>query len=140
MEKRLYKSRDDRAIMGVCGGIAEYFEIDSVIVRLLAVVFIFMAGASIWAYIIAAIVIPERPIKMMNEEYGSTYENGEYNAAEEKSSTTEKGRHSSKLAIGAVFLFLGLYLLLKIFVPYFDGRIIMAIAFILIGIGVIATK
>ncbi|MEA4987178.1 MAG: PspC domain-containing protein [Anaerovorax sp.] len=137
MEKRLYKSSKDRAIMGVCGGIAEYFEMDSVIVRLLAVIFTLMGGAGILAYIIAAIVIPERPSEILNEAYNQTYENGEY---KEKPASTEKGKQSSKLAIGIVFVFLGVYLLLKVFIPFFDGRILLAAALILIGIGVIAVK
>lgn len=140
MEKRLYKSRNDRAIMGVCGGIAEYFEIDTVIVRLLTVIFIFMAGASIWAYIIAAIVIPERPVSTTDGEYRAPYPNGEYTDADGSSYDQRKGRYSGKLALGAVLVFLGIYLLLKVFMPYFDGRILMAGAFILVGIGVIAAK
>jgi len=49
-------------IAGVCGGLAEYFDIDPTIVRLLWVLFIFMGvGAGIPAYIIAWIIIPEAP-------------------------------------------------------------------------------
>ena len=58
MEKRLYRSRTDRMIWGVCGGLAKYFDIDSTIVRIIFVVLIFANGLSILAYIILAIVIP----------------------------------------------------------------------------------
>lgn len=61
--KRLYKSRIDRKISGVCGGIAEYFNIDSTIVRLIAVVLLF-AGAFIITtigYFVAAAIIPDAP-------------------------------------------------------------------------------
>lgn len=57
--KRLYKSRTDRKLFGVCGGIAEYFNIDSTIVRLILVVLILCVGTGILAYLIAAIVMPE---------------------------------------------------------------------------------
>lgn len=140
MEKRLYKSTQDRAIMGVCGGIAEYFEIDSVIVRLLAVIFTLMGGAGILAYIIAAIVIPERSNSKLNEAYDQTYENVEQSEPKEKNSATVKGKNSSKLAIGIVLVFVGIYLLLKVFLPFFDGRILLAAACILIGIFIIANK
>ena len=57
--KRLYRSKKDRMICGVCGGIANYFNIDPTLVRL-AFVFIAMgAGSGILAYIIAAIIIPD---------------------------------------------------------------------------------
>lgn len=58
--KRLYRSNVDTMICGVCGGIAEYFEIDPTLVRLAWVVgSCFSAGAGVAAYIIAAIVMPK---------------------------------------------------------------------------------
>jgi phage shock protein C len=59
--KRLYRSRKNRMLGGVCGGIAEYFSIDPVIVRLLAVVLFFAGGSALLAYVIALIVIPYEP-------------------------------------------------------------------------------
>ncbi len=55
--KKLYRSRKDTKIAGVCGGIAEYFNVDSNIIRLLAVLTIF-GGGGIIAYIIAWIIVP----------------------------------------------------------------------------------
>jgi phage shock protein C len=57
-QKRLYRSNRNKMICGVCGGIAEYINIDPTIVRLLWVVFSFAGGAGLLAYIIAAIIIP----------------------------------------------------------------------------------
>lgn len=59
--KKLYKSRVNRMLCGVCGGIAEYFNIDPTIVRLLAVLIGF-TGGGILAYFICAIIIPDAPI------------------------------------------------------------------------------
>ena len=59
--KRLYRSKKDKIIGGVCGGIAEYFGIDPVIVRVIAGVLAFMGGSGILAYIIAWIIIPQNP-------------------------------------------------------------------------------
>lgn len=64
MEKRLYKSKTNRMIDGVCGGIAEYFNIDPTIVRLGWVIFSLAGGSSVLAYIIALIIIPEGPQSM----------------------------------------------------------------------------
>jgi phage shock protein C len=59
--KRLYRSANDRKIAGVCGGIAEYFDIDPVIVRVLALILILAAFSGFVAYIILWIVVPINP-------------------------------------------------------------------------------
>jgi phage shock protein C len=59
--KRLYRSRDQKIIAGVCGGIAEYFNVDPVLIRLLWVFFVLLMGVGILAYIIAWIIIPKNP-------------------------------------------------------------------------------
>ena len=64
-DKRLYRSRKNRMIAGVCGGIGEYFDVDPTIIRLLWILFIFAGGAGILAYIVAWVVVPERPDDMM---------------------------------------------------------------------------
>lgn len=58
--KKLYKSSSDKKLAGVCGGIAEYFDVDSTIIRLAWVLFTLAGGAGLLAYIIAAIVMPEK--------------------------------------------------------------------------------
>jgi phage shock protein C len=68
MEKRLYLSKKDKKIGGVCGGIAEYFNIDSTLVRLIFVLFLLAGGSGILMYIIAWIVIPEKPESEGREE------------------------------------------------------------------------
>jgi phage shock protein PspC (stress-responsive transcriptional regulator) len=59
--KKLYRSHDNRMIAGICAGIAEYFEIDPSLVRILWVLFSFAGGAGVLAYIAAYIIVPERP-------------------------------------------------------------------------------
>ena len=61
MKKKLYKSVKDRKLTGVCGGIAEYFDIDSNIVRIVWLVLILCAGMGLLAYIICAIVLDDNP-------------------------------------------------------------------------------
>jgi phage shock protein C len=58
VERRLYRSRDDRMIAGVCGGLAKYFGVDPTVIRLIAVLTIIFGGAGILAYIILALVVP----------------------------------------------------------------------------------
>ena len=60
MKKRLYKIEQGKKLDGVCGGIAEYFDIDQTIVRLAWVLFTACVGSGIIAYIIAALVMPKK--------------------------------------------------------------------------------
>ncbi len=59
--RRLYRSRTQRMIGGVCGGLGEYFDIDPTIVRLLFVVTALAGGPGLLAYIIMLIVVPNEP-------------------------------------------------------------------------------
>ena len=61
MEKKLYKSATDKNLCGVCGGLAEYLNVDSTVVRLILVLAVLFAGCGILAYIIAALIMPEKP-------------------------------------------------------------------------------
>lgn len=61
MEKRLYRIEEGKVIAGVCGGVAEYFNIDPTVVRVGWAVISCFAGAGIIAYIAAALIIPEKP-------------------------------------------------------------------------------
>ena len=58
--KKLYRSKEDRMLAGVCGGIGEYFGIDSTLVRILWILLSLGGGAGILLYIICAIVVPEK--------------------------------------------------------------------------------
>ena len=60
MKKRLYKIEEEKKISGVCGGIAEYFDIDPTLIRLAWILFSAFVGSGIIAYIIAAIVMPKK--------------------------------------------------------------------------------
>ena len=67
-EKRLYKSATDKKLDGVCAGLAEYFEIDPTIVRLVWALAVIFAGVGLIAYIVAAIVMPRKPEEPQAEE------------------------------------------------------------------------
>ena len=63
MAKKLYRSVTDKKICGVCGGLGEYFDIDSTLIRLLWVLLGFIScGAALLGYFVCAIVIPSQPI------------------------------------------------------------------------------
>lgn len=56
--RKLYRSESDKKLLGVCGGIAEYFDVDPTVVRLGWVLFSLLGGSGLLAYIIAAIIMP----------------------------------------------------------------------------------
>ena len=61
--RKLYRSRTDRSIAGICGGLAAYFGIDPTLLRLITLLLILFGGISIWVYVILWIVVPEEPLR-----------------------------------------------------------------------------
>ena len=68
MKKKLYRSKKDKMIAGVCGGIADYFDVDPTLIRLLTVLFVILGGAGVVAYIIAWIIIPKNPGQVSDDK------------------------------------------------------------------------
>ena len=60
MSKRIYKNREKKMLCGVCAGLAEYFDIDPTIVRVLWAVVSLGYGSGLLAYIVCAIVFPDK--------------------------------------------------------------------------------
>ena len=59
--RRLYRSRTDRMLAGVCGGIAEYLNVDSTVVRLIFAIGLFVGGLALITYVICWLIVPEEP-------------------------------------------------------------------------------
>ena len=59
MNRKLYKSNQNKMIAGVCGGLGEFFDVDPTLIRLLWVIFALVAGSGLLVYIASAIIIPE---------------------------------------------------------------------------------
>lgn len=102
--KKLYRSRENSMLGGVCAGLADYFDVDSSLIRLATVVLFFAAGTGILAYIIAWIIIPQEPL----EKKATTAES-------ESESKTEviEGSDKSKFVIGIVLIVLGFLFLMS---------------------------
>ncbi len=72
MTKKLYRSREDRWVGGVCGGLAKYLDVDPIVIRLIALILVLCAGGGLLVYIIAWIVIPEEPDSLAIMDEAST--------------------------------------------------------------------
>jgi len=66
--KKLHRSKDDRWLAGVCGGIAEYFSVDATLVRVLFILFGFAVGGGVLIYIILWIIMPEAPAAVAKDD------------------------------------------------------------------------
>jgi len=119
MQKKWYRSRNDKMIGGVAGGIAEYFDIDAVIVRIIFVFALFF-GAGILAYILLWIIIPEEPFTIENNsnststsEQRTTSENGET----DKEQVTNN-RTKTTYIFGGILVVVGVILLFNNFITF----------------------
>ena len=72
--KKLYRSRDDRWLVGVCGGIGDNFDIDSTVVRVIFVLASFILGGGLWIYLILWIIMPLNPDEFLTVEQSAEVE------------------------------------------------------------------
>jgi phage shock protein C len=165
--KRLYRSRMDRMIAGVSGGLAKYFDIDPTLVRVLFVVSIFIGGGGIIAYIILWIVVPEEQIIFQSAGQDSQTHQSNFNSEESNSNTNQESskfdssnfsaeinkkvneatneinkivdeaRSNKKVFGGTILILLGILFLLDNLFPRFDFGDYWPIILIALGVGII---
>jgi phage shock protein C len=124
--KKLTRSRNHRIIAGVCGGAAEYFETDPLILRLIFIVLALMGGSGVLLYLILAIAIPEEKL-----EEGST---------ENQQTATSSKESQDKGVIGLFLIGLGAYLLLRNYFPALGLEKIWPALLIFFGLLIINRK
>ena len=73
-KKKLYRSRDERWLVGVCGGIGEYFDMDATVIRVIFVLATFILGGGLWIYLILWIIMPLNPDEFLTIEKPSEVE------------------------------------------------------------------
>ncbi|PLV59881.1 PspC domain-containing protein [Thermotoga sp. KOL6] len=117
--KQLKRSKKNRIIAGVCGGIAEYFDVDPTLVRLIWVLLTLAWGAGILLYIIAWIIMPE-----------------EESDEEQRRETVFQNMEGLKVLLGGLLILLGLILFVSAFFPILfsiSWKILLAISLIIFG-------
>lgn len=130
MERRLYRTRDGKMVAGVSTGLAEYFNLDPVLIRLLFVIFTFFNGVGILAYVILWIVVPYRPIVLPAASTGETTEAASIDLAPPP---VKVANGKSSMFTGVLLIALGVLFLLNNFVPGFSFGDFWPL--LLIGIG-----
>jgi len=107
--KHLYKSRKNKMLAGVCGGIAEYFDVDPVLVRIIFIVFTIFGGFAVLAYIIGAIIIPFPPL-----EPGEVAATSSAAPAQPPPAAPSASAHNNgALIVGVILMVLGAYFLMR---------------------------
>ncbi|MCX9083289.1 MAG: PspC domain-containing protein [Candidatus Methanoperedens sp.] len=145
MSTRITKSKTDRVIEGVCGGIAQYYGIDPVIVRFIFVVLLFMNGIGFFIYLILAIIMPKpdkldqlpnETIRENVQEMGERVkEAGEGLGKAFSKDTEEKTRHRTGW-FGIILILLGITLLLDRLnlIKWLDKDLLWPVIIIFIGV------
>jgi len=145
MVTRLTKSKTDKIIDGVCGGLAEYFGIDSTIVRLVFIVLIFLNGFGLLLYVILMVIMPKaeqagQPLKETIQE--NVQETGERvkeagEALGQSFTGITKEKHTNRAAWFGIFLvLLGIFFLLENLhlIGWINRDLLWPIIIILVGV------
>lgn len=132
MSKRLFRSQKEKMIGGVCGGLAEYFDIDPVIVRALFIVATLAWGAALIGYIILWIIVPFSPI--VHEVKTDPVSKPEINIeSEEEIHQREEKKQKKRVLLGSAIIIFGTLLLFDNLFYIVDFE--MLLSFALIGVG-----
>jgi phage shock protein C len=125
MGKKLYRSRSDRLIAGVCGGLGEYLNIDPVWLRLFFLLLLFAWGIGFWAYIVLWLIVPQEGREMTTpgdtvqanlqdiadraREFGQSIQLG----FQDDESASGAAPRTGPLVVGVILILLGGFLLLN---------------------------
>ena len=133
MTKKLFRSEREKMLGGVCGGLAIYFNVDVVLVRLLWVLAVFLGGSGIPAYIIAWIIIPQENSSGFSPSNSSS-ESPEVEVESGSGSSSNQGN----MMAGLIVIAIGVFFLAKQFMPYFPWGKLWPIVLIIVGIVIMA--
>jgi phage shock protein C len=134
MNRRLYRSRKEKMIGGVCAGLAQYFDIDPVIVRIVFVVAVFMGGSGILAYIICWIIMPEEPAVAP----ASVAASQTVPQDQPPPSPVQESNHRGSMTVGIVLIAVGGLFLLHNIVPALHFEHMWPILLILLGVAILS--
>ncbi|PKM91826.1 hypothetical protein CVU82_01305 [Candidatus Falkowbacteria bacterium HGW-Falkowbacteria-1] len=120
--KKLYRSKSDRIIFGVCGGMAKYFDIDPIMIRLVFVVLTIGAGSGVLIYLICALIIPsEDEVVIVGEKKEVDSKAEEFiNEIGKKVNnlSSEVKKNDWRFFIGLLLVLVGLSSLFASFIPF----------------------
>ncbi|MEI7451901.1 MAG: PspC domain-containing protein [Candidatus Falkowbacteria bacterium] len=115
--KKFYRSRDERIIFGVCGGLSEYFNVDVSIIRVIFILLALTGTIGFWLYLFLTIIAPLKPV-----------------AGKEEIISKNKNKQSREL-FGLLLLCLGVVIILqKLLNFWFDWSLFMSVIIVFLGV------
>ena len=127
--KRLYRSRKERVIAGVCGGLAEYFDIDPALVRLIVLLLAFANGIGFLFYFVAWLVIPLEPVE--RQDSGSSEGGGEGGV---QPPVEPHEKRDSRLWVGIILIVTGVIFLMGNYMPWLSWSNLWPLILVAVGI------
>ena len=138
--KKLYRSRKDKMIGGVAGGLAEYFDIDPTLVRIIFIVTLFIGGGGFLAYIIMLIVVPEEPFVFTTPDSSSQQSSAagtESKSEPQQQPVYEYHRQRRRNIAGMILVAIGILFLMDNFLPRFHFEDYWPLILIAIGVALL---
>ena len=132
--KILLRSKTDRVIGGVCGGLGNYFDIDPVIFRLIFILLVIFGGSGIVVYILMWILIPEEG-ETRSKDTSENIKEGANKMAKEVQKVTRNGKNTRLLG-GMIIIAVGIIFLIQEFFPFWNLSIRRLWPLIIVAIGV----
>jgi phage shock protein C len=137
MERRLYRNKQTKLIGGVCSGLAEYFDIDPVLVRLLFVIFAFHPGLGVPAYIIMWIVVPVKKPDVVPAAAFDGAQSAPVSPATVSAGLSPETKSKRASIAGIVLIALGAIFLADNLIPAFCFGDLWPLIFIVLGGGLL---
>lgn len=140
-QKRLFRSRTDRILGGVCGGLAHYFGMDPTLMRVIFVAVALGGGFGVALYSILWIVIPEEPVAAASERPSSSSEKSK-DGTQQMVQNVAGGTTGRRTLFGLVIVFLGLALLTHQFLPmhWFRWDLLWPVLVIALGLALLLKR
>ena len=150
MNDRLYRSREKRVVAGVAGGLAEYMNIDPILVRIVFIIITFLNGIGVLLYLVMWIVIPERELIMNysstagkstndtnNTNEGEAFSGGgqeEFDPVKFFNERKQRRSYNGRITAGVILTLLGIIFLAERFLPNLDLLDFLPLLLILLGV------
>jgi phage shock protein PspC (stress-responsive transcriptional regulator) len=157
MRDRLYRSRDERVIFGVAGGVADWLDVDPSLVRIAFVLAFVLGGLGLLLYIVMALVVPEEPIMSASAplDAGGAGGSGASGAPQDSPASLSRSEHREArraarqarraersgrgpVIFGAILVLIGAWLLLRQYLPFLRDDFLGPAILVLIGVALIA--
>ncbi len=133
MAQKLFRSKQDRVIAGVCGGLGEYFELDPIVFRLIFILLAVFGASGVVVYLVMWILIPEQGEKR-SQDVGDNIKKGAGKMADELKSAS--GTNNFRLIGGLIIILLGVSFMLQEFFPFWHMGFDKLWPLIIIAIGI----